>query len=281
MKFERVLALVAMTCGMACGKTSRDSPTGSASAGRANQPGSNGEGGVAGVSDAGPGDTSPGGAGPGDTGRLGCADWRLQTTPGNPSSATIVDGALVLERPADTESPLPGIYNNADVAVSQDGLSGDFDITVVWENFQPGDAVPFIGPRVEAGVWRDDLSEGYLVQATASVGQTTGTASIVQHGELAMNFLDPSPSPESLVGASGVFHITRTGASVTVESMVNGQVVSIQSSEPFSDEPLTLFISIDKATGGDETTAASSIEISSVVVEGGGGRVKSDDFTCP
>jgi len=83
---------------------------------------------------------------------------------------------------------------------------------------------------------------------------------------------------------SGTFHITRVGVTVTVQTIVNGDLVSAQSemNEPFSEQPLTLFLSLDDASlaYNDTTTQASAITFTQVQVTGSA-QVKSDDFSCP
>jgi hypothetical protein len=70
-----------------------------------------------------------------------------------------------------------------------------------------------------------------------------------------------------------------------VQTTINGQLVSAQSemSEPFSEQPLTLFLSLDDEAlaYNDTTTQDSAITFTQVQVTGGGGQVKSEDFSCP
>ena len=86
----------------------------------------------------------------------------------------------------------------------------------------------------------------------------------MSHGQqLTLNYLNPTPKAGSLVGASGTFHITRVGATMTVQTIVNGALVSAQSemSEPFSEQPLSLFLSLDDESlaYNDTTTQDSAI----------------------
>jgi hypothetical protein len=280
-RFERVLALFMTLSGVSCGRTSEDpleSPLDGAGGSGASAAASSGgsDGAAAAAGDAGGATQGPSG------GRvaLGCAEWGLLSAPGNPTSATVVDGALLLERPDEAETPSDPFYRFADLAVNQGGLSGDFEITVEWQDFQPGGAVGFVGAQVKAGVWWVG-SPG--AQALATVGQGTATAQIVQDDgpeEFNINYLEPRPSTESLVGASGTFHISRSGTFVFVKTTVNGQTVSAASSEPFIEEPLALFLAIGNSDF-DEGMGDASIRITNVTVVGGGGLVESDDFSCP
>jgi hypothetical protein len=170
-------------------------------------------------------------------------------------------------------------YNNTEIAVIQEALQGDFVVTATWEDFQPGDAVPFVGPGVDVGVWWNDSTTGSVYQATASVGTATAMAVVIGDGEFTRNALDPSPAPESLIGASGTFRIQRQGTLATVTTTVNGATVSAQSTELFTTEPLTLFMGIG-ASDGWVSAVEASIRILDVVVEGGGSEVLSDDFSC-
>lgn len=253
--------------------------------------GSTGSGGRGGAGAGGGGSDSGGRGGAGSGGSagaaakptLGCAGWQLDLSAGNPSSATLVDGGVKLVRPVGTIRTSFGYFNSADVALEQTGLVGDFDITISFKDFVPGDAVPFSGPRLSTGVWwHDSGGSGRVYQAHGSVGQTTGGV-VLSHGDqLDIKWLDPSPAPASLIGASGTIHVKRVGGDVSVEANVNGQVTNLQSTEPFPEEPLTLFIGFDDygAPYGEPSTLESGVTITNVQVTGGGGLVMSDDFSC-
>jgi hypothetical protein len=238
-------------------------------------------GGVAGLGSAG----SAGSAAAAGKPTLGCAGWQLDLTAGNPSNATLVAGGVKLTRPVGTIRPSTGYFNSADVALEQTGLVGDFDITIGFRDFVPGDAAPFTGPRLSAGIWwHNDVTES-IEQAHGMVGQTTGGAVLIHGQQFDINWLDPSPTAASLVGASGSFHVKRVGSVATVETTVNGQVVTAESAsaEPFTEEPLTLFIGFDDYGFplDEPSKVESGITITSVQVTGGGDQVKSDDFSCP
>src|SRR6187399_822917 len=79
----------------------------------------------------------------------GCATWKLQSASGATSTITLVDGGIELFRPGDA-SNTQTVFNSDDVAISQAGLTGDFDILVTYDHFQPGEAMPFWGPKFEA-----------------------------------------------------------------------------------------------------------------------------------
>ena len=59
---------------------------------------------------------------------------------------------------------------------------------------------------------------------------------------------------------------------------LNGQSVTAQSTAPFPEQPLTLFLGIDDLDGTGMGTA--SIKVTGVTITGGGGAVHSDDFSC-
>jgi hypothetical protein len=204
---------------------------------------------------------------------------------GSPAGVTVSNDGARFARPAAAVEPLFGYFNGADVAIEQTGLTGDFEVQIAFKDFVPGDGKPFTGPRAQAGVWWQDPASGSISQATGSVGQGSANA-VVSHGQqFTLNYLNPTPLAGSLVGASGTFHITRVGATVTVQTIVNGALVSAQSamSEPFSEQPLTLFLSLDDESlaYNDTTTQDSAITFTQVRVTGGGTQVKSDDFSCP
>jgi hypothetical protein len=231
------------------------------------------------------GSGSGGTAGAGTTApTIGCAGWTLDLAKGSPAGVMEISGGARFTRPAAAMDPSPSYFNGADTAVEQTGLTGDFDVQVGFKDFVPGEGKPLTGPRAEAGVWWHDRASGSIFQATGSVGRGTGDA-VVSHGQqFTLNFLNPTPAADSLVGASGSFHITRVGAIVTVQTLVNGQLVSAQSemSEPFSEEPLTLFLSLDdESQAFNATPLDSAITFTQVQVTGGGGQVKSEDFSCP
>jgi hypothetical protein len=54
--------------------------------------------------------------------------------------------------------------------------------------------------------------------------------------------------------------------------------VTAQSTVPFPEQPLTLFLGIDDMDGMGMGTA--SIKVTGVTVTGGGGAVHPDDFSC-
>jgi hypothetical protein len=203
---------------------------------------------------------------------LGCARWVVSADKATSATVEIAGGALLFRRPQGGEQ-LFGPFNGADVAVEQAGLTGDFDVKIDWRRFQPGGGAFFNGPRASAGVWW--TPDTY--QASAGVGTGTGTATIV-HGK--QFELDTLPNiPASLVDAAGSFEIQRAAGSVTVTTIVNGQTVTAHSTEPFPEQPLTLYLAIGNLSGPDEMGTA-SVEFTRVTVTGGGGQVKSDDFSC-
>ena len=181
---------------------------------------------------------------------LGCAGWQVERAAGSAATAAVVNGMLALQRPAGPALPLAStIYNEADLAVTQAGLTGDFAVTVAWQSFS-GTTMPFIGPRIQAGIWMTGPNGGLVAQASAEVGRATGWASIVHGQQFTLNSLNPTPA--SIAGASGTFTLQRTAGAVTVSTTLNHETVSAQSTETFADQPLKLFLSIgDQDVGGE------------------------------
>lgn len=230
----------------------------------------------------GAGATSAGasGSGPLAPPTLGCAGWKVQTAREDPATAGIVGGALQLDLPAGAIRS-DGPYG-ADVSVAQAGLSGDFNVTISWQDFVPGDATPFVGPRFAAAAWWHDPITSSVYQASGYVGAATADATISHRQQFTINQLRPSPTPASLVGASGSFRIQRTGTAMTVTTTVNGQVVIAQSTEPFSEQPLDLVMWMDDTShSGTPSAKEAAVTVTQVQLSGGGGSVKSDDFSCP
>ncbi|HEY4105285.1 MAG TPA: hypothetical protein VGM44_15415 [Polyangiaceae bacterium] len=244
-------------------------------------------GGIGGASNGGAGgNISNGGASAGASGTagaaaatIGCAGWQVDIAQGDAATAEIQNGKLVLAHPANTVAGSNDF--GGDIALVQDGLTGDFDVTLNFEDFVPGDAKPFVGPRLVAQVRYHDPS-GSIYSAGGTVGSATGQASVVHQPQFTINSLDPSPAPSSFVGASGSFHIQRASNEITVTTTVNGQTVTAQSTTPFPEQPLTLLFFLDDGEdAGLMAPQAYGATVSKVTVVGGGGTVKSDDFSCP
>jgi hypothetical protein len=219
--------------------------------------------------------SSGGGVGAGGAATtLGCAKWTVDQ-PTKPSvTATAEAGGLVLAHPAGALS-FGAKYGN--FSLVQDGLSGDFDITVSWKDFVPGDAKYFLGPKFEAGVfWR--APGGAIFSAVGNVGAGTTQASIVHGDQFTINSLSPVEALTWYEGASGSFRLQRAGSTVTVTTKVNDKSVSATSTEPFPEQPLELALWFDADTVA--ATKASGVTITGVTVTGGGGTVRPDDFSC-
>lgn len=265
--------------------------SGGASAGASSASGGT-SGASAGASGASTGGTSAGGRGGSDAGgtagaaasppTIGCAGWTFDLAKGTLADVTMISGGARFTRPATTSDPSVTYFNGADVAIEQTGLTGDFDVKVSFKDFVPGKGKSFSSPRAEAGVWWHDPATGNIYQAIGLVGGIS-IGAVVSHGhQFTINY-PPTPAG-SLDGASGSFQVTRVGTVVTVKTLVNGQLASAQSelSEPFSEEPLTLFLSLDdEGRAFDDPPQDSAITFTQVQVTGGGGQVKSEDFSCP
>ncbi|MEO7038177.1 MAG: hypothetical protein ABI548_29685 [Polyangiaceae bacterium] len=215
---------------------------------------------------AGAGAGGSGGAAP----TLGCAAWQVETGFATTGTATIVGGRLALARPAGSQT-----YDDGPT-LTQAGLSGDFDITVSWQAFAPGDSKPGIGPAFNAGVFWHEPS-GSIYSAAARVGGGTGQASIVHGKQSTVNSLPESAT--LFAGASGSFRLQRAGTSMTVTTTINGQAVSAQSTEPFPEQPLTLSLWMNDSSSSGAQDAG--VTVTQVALSGGGGTVKPDDFSCP
>jgi hypothetical protein len=170
------------------------------------------------------------------------------------------------------------LYNGDNIALAQAGLTGDFDITAKFENFQPGAPQIFVGPEFEAGVfWQ--TADGSLWQATGQVGESAAQAILINGNDFLQKLLDPLPNPNSLTGASATIEIKRASGMVTVTTTLNSQSVSVTSTVPFTQEPLNFAIGIGSSANSQQWDD-SSVLLTSVTVEGGGGAVKSDTFRC-
>jgi hypothetical protein len=206
----------------------------------------------------------------------GCATWELQTAQGATSTITLSDGGLVLLRPGDATNTAT-VFNTTDVVVSQAGLSGDFDVVLDFSEFRPGDAIQFVGPEFQMGVYKREAS-GSIYQAVGRVGAGDAILGIVIPDEdPQISFFDPVPA--TLDDASGSIELARKSGIVTVTITINGVENSISSTTPYDADDLTLFIGIG-LYGSSQGPADASVLVSKVEVEGGGGTVKSDPFTC-
>lgn len=213
-----------------------------------------------------------GAAAGGATQTVGCADWQIETQYSMQGTATIVGGALELSRPV-------GVKNYDDgPTVTQTGLSGDFDITVTWQDFMPGDSKQGGGPTFHAGVFWTTTG-GLVYSGTASLGGGLGEASIV-HGQQFTNNTLPL-STTFFAGASGSFRLQRARGMMTITTTINGQAVTAQSTEPFAEEPLKFSLWMNDNSGSFSSSQAAGVTVTGVAVNGGGGLVKSDDFSCP
>jgi hypothetical protein len=206
----------------------------------------------------------------------GCATWTLETARNATSTIALTDGGVLLFRPGDA-SNTQTVYNTSDVAISQAGLTGDFDVLVEFDHFEPGDAHPFWGPALEAGVWFHD-TDGRVYQANGSVGAGDGRLVVsVPDDDTPIHGFDPIP--DTLVDAAGSIEIARNAGIFTVTVVINGVTNTISSSVPYDAEPLVLFIGIG-LMGQSDGPADSSVRVTSVTVDGGGSTVQSDAFDC-
>jgi hypothetical protein len=203
---------------------------------------------------------------------VGCAGWQIETRYSMQGTATIVGGALELSRPA-------GVKNYDDgPTVTQLGLSGDFDITVTWRDFMPGDSNLGGGPTFHAGVFWT-APGGAVYSASGWLGGGLGEASIIHGQQFTNNSLPLSTT--FFAGASGSFRLQRAAGMMTVTTTIDGQAVTAQSSEPFSEEPLRFSLWMNDSSGSFSSAQAAGVTVTGVAVSGGGGLVKSDDFSCP
>lgn len=208
---------------------------------------------------------------------LGCAKWIVEQADTLPVQVTSSDDGLVLVYPAGTSSFAAAF---GDFSLVQEGLSGDFDITVSWKDFVPGDVKPFLGPRFEAGIFWHEPS-GSVYSGTSRVGGGTAEAAVIHGEQFTLNSLSPVEAPAWYEGAAGSFRFQRSSDLLTVTTTVNGKSVTAMSEEPFPEEPLQLALWFDSDTRSTKSTKPSGVTITGVEVTGGGGSVKSDDFSCP
>jgi hypothetical protein len=258
------------------------SGAGGASPGGANAGGANTGGASAGGASAGGANTGGAvsctiGGEPGAT-LTSCATWTVLRSKSGCASIELTSSGVLFSRPGVRGDANDVFYNGDNIALAQGGLKGDFDIKVEFENFQPGSPYFLEGPEFEAGVfWRD--AQGSLYQATGQLGESTAQAILINNHDFLQKLLDPTPNPNSLFGASASVEIKRESGMLTVIATLNGQSVSLQSSVPFSEEPLDFGIGIG-SSGNTQQWKDSSVVLTSVTVNGGGGAVKSDTFDC-
>lgn len=228
----------------------------------------------------GAGGSSCGGSGGGGTGSE-CASWKIDKDTDTAATATLDSGALVLRRPGPTTMSFPStsVFNNDDLALSQVGLTGDFDVKVEWEALQTGGG---IWSKIEAGVQWIDPSGGYNYQVAGTVGGNGGQAILFNNPQFTLNNTNGPVVASALDGASGSFHLTRTTTGGSSTTTINGQSVTAQATAPLPDGPYTLFIGIGLGAIMSDTDQHNeeSIRITRVTVSCGGGTVKSDEFAC-
>jgi hypothetical protein len=260
------------------------SGAGSSSAGTTagtSQAGSGGAVGGAGTATSGGASGAASGGGVGGVtdseGTLGCAPWIGDQPSKRAATATFGPDGLVLAYPVGMASQGPKL---GDFSLVQAGLSGDFDVTVGWNSFLPGDVKPFKGPKFKAGLFWSE-PDGTIYSAIGNVGGGTTQATLIHGDQFTINSLSPVEAAAWYEGAAGSFRFQRSGSTVTVTSQVNGKSVTAISTEPFSEQPLELALWFDAETGTTPSTKPSGVTITGVQVAGGGGLVKPDDFSCP
>jgi len=220
------------------------------------------------------------GGGGGGGGSKECASWMIDMFGDSGATATLESGALVLRRPGPTDAaPVNGPFNGDDLALSQVGLTGTFDVNVDWEGLQTGGGV---WSQIEAGIWWNDPQSGNIYQAAGSVGGNGGEVVIINDPQFTIDQTDLPLTPSALDGARGSFHFIRTAAGASSTTTVNGQAVTAQATAPFPDATYTLFIGIGigPIANDNDLHDEESIRITRVTVTGGGGTVKSDEFAC-
>lgn len=209
-----------------------------------------------------------------------CATWTLDSAMGSTSTAMLTDGGLELTQPAGSWADFSDVFNSATIGLSQTGLTGDFDIVVSFDQFQPGDGMVVNGPLFEAGVWFHDTN-GTISQATGTVGQQTGTAGTQiwptpSSGTGETKSLNHVADATWLIGASGTIELQRTGDTATATTTVDGYTIASTAS-PFPTEPLTFFLSLVNRDQ-DLDDADTSVRVTSVAVSGNG--IAPDQFNC-
>ena len=223
-----------------------------------------------------------GASGDGGGDDTGCASWKIESG-SEYGTAELADSALVLRTaglPVRSSNTSP--FNGLDLAFSQEGLTGDFDVTISWEELRTGGG---LWSRIEGGVWFDDPNSGngYVYQVVGDIGGSGGMAVVVNQPAdfLLDSFVGPSAA--TFEDASGSFHIVRTATGATsTTTMKNGMTATSRSTTPLPDVSYTLFIGIGIGpfSYDEDEHDEASIRITGVTVSGGGGTVKSDDFSC-
>ncbi|MBC8111427.1 MAG: hypothetical protein H7Y04_10240 [Verrucomicrobia bacterium] len=142
-------------------------------------------------------------------------------------------------------------------------LTGDFELTVTFENFKPSSE--------EGSVAELSLFDPNNFQTLPTLGLGKSFLSVIT------DRFDFTPIDTEDVTKQGSFYVKRQGKELTLVLTANGKNLSVNYT--FTDKPLQLFITTGfypEEFGGSQT----QISIQKIEVKNGGGKVKSDDFDC-
>jgi hypothetical protein len=173
--------------------------------------------------------------------------------------AEVYPEGLALDAPdAMPTADSSGIVTIPLLSVQQDGLEGDFSLTVVFDAFTVGDGY---------GSFNVELADG----AGSLYAQ-------LSQGELDATYAPPNGAPSSqnapVNATSGTVLIQRTGATAAVTLTAAGSSVSITGAIGTGEVALHLDAFAPRS-GGDLT-----VLVKSVTLSGGAGTFQSDAFSC-
>ncbi|MCX6181092.1 MAG: hypothetical protein NT150_04090 [Bacteroidetes bacterium] len=189
--------------------------------------------------------------------------WTVKKSVGASVSASISGGYLLLSSTNTAASSVP-------LTIYQNGISGDFEATFSYENFESGTGV---GGYVQLAV--TDTLGATGNRCTAGIGTlpVVGISAVV----------DSTGSDNSHIvlksstSTSGTFNMKRLGKLLTVTTISGTDTAKVSSS--FSSNALQVGFQL----GNNNATAISgitSIKITDFTIVNGGGVVKSDKFDC-
>ncbi|MFM7022237.1 MAG: hypothetical protein ACKOXB_04610 [Flavobacteriales bacterium] len=189
--------------------------------------------------------------------------WTVKTSVGATVSASIADGALALSSTNTASGLVP-------LTVYQNGISGDFELTFSFENFQ---SVSGAGGYIQLAVTDTLGSTGNRCTAGIGTLPVTGISAVVDStgGDNSHIVIKNSTS------TSGSFNMKRVGSLITVTTIAGTDTAKVSSS--FSTKALQFGFQLGNSNVA-AVSGVTSIKITDFTIVNGGGTVKSDKFDC-
>ena len=189
--------------------------------------------------------------------------WTVKKSVGANVSASVSGGALLLSSVNTAATLVP-------LTIYQNGISGDFEATFSFEDFQSGTGA---GGYIQLAVTDTLGANGNRCTAGVGTLPVVGISAVVDSigGDNSHIVLKSSTS------TSGTFNMKRVGALLTVTTIAGTDTAKVSSS--FSPNALQFGFQLgnSNAAGVSGTT---SIKITDFTIINGGGVVKSDKFDC-